>query len=304
MKPKALNPGDTVRIVAPASPLPEHELDDCIAKLNAWGLKVQIGEAVHKHWRYLAANDADRAKDITDAFLDPHVNAILCARGGYGCARLLQHLDIATLVNHPKLFIGFSDITTLHLAFNRFGMPTVHGVMATYFMKEREPWVLESFYHVITGNDPIIAGSAVGVSLKGGRATGRLLGGCLTLIGDAQGTRHCPDFTGAILLLEDVGEKGYRVDARLTQLRNTGVLDRVAGIVIGEMTDTDTMRDKDAPEVTWRDIVEERLEGINVPTIWNFPFGHIKNPLSLPLGIQVEMDADAGTLRYLESVCA
>ncbi len=303
MKPKALNPGDTIRIVAPSSPLPDKELDACIAKLTAWGFKVELASSVHEHWRYLAANDAARAKDITDAFLDPNVHAVLCARGGYGCARLLGLLDIATLAKHPKLLIGFSDITTLHLAFNAAGMPTVHGIMGSYFAKEREPWVLDSFYHVITGSDPIIDGSPRAQCLVPGTSQGRLLGGCLTLIGDAQGTKHVPDFKGAILLIEDVGEKGYRVDARLTQLRNTGVLHQVAGIVIGEMTDTDTMRDKDAPEVTWKEIVQERLDGIRVPTMWDFPIGHIKNPLSLPLGIRVEMDAEAGSLRYLESVC-
>ncbi len=304
MKPKALNPGDTIRIVAPSSPLPEHELESCIAKLNEWGFKVEIAESVHKRWRYLAADDRSRAKDITDAFLDPNVNAVFCARGGYGCARLLQHLDIPKLAQHPKLLIGFSDITTLHLAFNAEGMPTVHGVMATYFMKEREPWVLDSIYHVITGSNPIIDGSATAECVRGGTASGVLLGGCLTLIGDGLGTSHMPRFKGALLLLEDVGEKGYRVDARLTQLRNAGLLNEVAGIIIGEMTDTDTMRDKDAPEVLWKEIVAERLEGINVPIMWGYPFGHIKNPLSLPLGIRAEMDAEAGTLRYLESVCA
>lgn len=304
MKPKALRPGNTIRLVSPASPLPPEKVQAFAQMMEAAGYGVGIGDHAFAREHYLAGSDELRAADLQAAFADERVDAVVCTRGGYGCARLMSRLDLDAIARSEKLFLGFSDITTLHLALNRRGLPTVHSPVALTFTVDREPWVRESFLDVLSGRCPIPEAAPRGKTLVPGQAEGVVTGGCLCLITDSIGTPDPIDCNGKIVLIEDVDENPHRIDAMLTHLLLSGEIQKAAGIVIGEMTRTDEKEDESIGGMPWRDIVRDRLGSLDVPSIVGFPFGHCQNMLSLPLGIRARLDADAGTLTYLESICA
>lgn len=271
--------------------------------LEGEGYRVKVGPNALAQVGFVAGPDQDRAADLQHAFEDDETAAVLCSRGGYGCARLLPYLDFPRMAATNKLFLGFSDITTLHLALNQLGLPTAHTPMAISFSIDREPWVHESFLGLLRGDDPIAHGAPNGATLVGGLAEGIVTGGCLCLLTDSIATPYPVDMEGKIVLIEDVDELPHRVDAMLTHLLNAGIIQKAAGIVVGEMTRTDEQFDPTIGSKPWRDIIRERLEPLGIPTIIEFPFGHCPAMLSLPLGIRARLDADAGTLTYLEPLC-
>lgn len=303
-KPKALSPGSTVGIVSPASPLAPEKVEPVCELLRAAGYRVHIGRHAFERDYFLAGSDEMRASDLMAAFDDPGIEAVYCSRGGYGCARLIPHLDLDRMAASGKMFLGFSDITTLHLALNRRGLPTVHAPMALTLSSPREAWVVESFLGVLGGSVEIPPSAPTGKTLVPGKAEGVVTGGCLCLLTDSIGTEDALDAAGKIVLIEDVDENPHRIDAMLTHLRLIGALDNCAGIVIGEMTKTDELQDESIGGKPWLEIVRERLEPLGKPMIVGYPFGHVKQMLSLPLGIGARLDADAGTLTYLEPLCA
>jgi muramoyltetrapeptide carboxypeptidase len=321
IKPKALKPGANLRVVTPASPLTREKCANFERLMTEAGFRMTYAPHAFDADHHLAGSDETRARDLQDAFDDPGVDAVICARGGYGCARLFPYLDLDRIAASGKLFAGFSDITTLHLALNRRGLATLHSPMPLTLSTEREPWVYESLINAMTGKDPIPTTLEFGIwnlesppfqspkskfqiqRLTGGKAEGVVTGGCLILICDAIGTpdeMHCE---GKIVILEDVDENPHRIDAMLTHLLNSNTIQKAAGIVVGEMTRTDEKHDEGIGGKPWREIMRDRLAPLGVPTITDFPFGHCKNMLSLPLGIRARLDADAGTLTYLEALC-
>lgn len=302
-KPRTLKAGDTISIVSPASPILEEKLQRGLAVLEAAGYRTRLGPHVLDSDFYLAGSDADRASDLMNAFLDPESSAVLCSRGGYGCARLMPHLDLDAMARSTKMFIGFSDVTTLHLALNRRGLATFYAPMALTFVTEREPWVYESFLSMLKGDPSIPLHAPKGQMVVRGSATGEVTGGCLCLLCDSLLTPDPLDAAGKILLIEDVDENPHRVDAMFTHLLNAGILQSAAGIVVGEMTGTDDREDSTIGRRPWTEIVAERLQRIDVPSIIKFPFGHARAMLSLPLGLKARLDASAGTLTYLETSC-
>lgn len=303
IKPKALAPGDTIRIVSPASSLEPASLEFMTELLEKEGYRVTHGRHVFNKNFYLAGTDEERAEDLMAAFLDPEVSAVLCSRGGYGCARILNLLNLDAIVESQKMLLGFSDVTTLHLALNRRGLVTFHSPMAITLSRPREEWVYESFRSVLKGGNPIPETAPKGNCLTPGRATGKTIGGCLCLLTDSIATPEALDPSGKILIIEDVDENPHRVDAMFTHLLNAGILQRSAGIVIGEMTRTDDQSDPTIGPRPWTEIIADRVGNLGIPTITHFPFGHMAQMLSLPLGIEAELDATAGTLTYLESSC-
>ena len=304
IKPKALKPGDEIRVVTPASPIRHDQAVDGIALLESQGYKITYGEHIWAADGYLAGSDEARAADFQAAFDDPNVAAVMCSRGGYGCARLIEHLDLDRIAASGKAMCGFSDVTTLHLALNRRGLVTYHTPMLITLSVEREPWVIESLLNILKGEDPIPAAATKAETLHPGTASGVITGGCMCLVCDSLSTLDPIEAEGKLLLLEDVDENPHRVDALFTHLRNVGILQNAAGIVIGEMTGTDERADEKIGAWPWRKIVEDRLKGINVPAVVNFPFGHMKTMLSIPFGVEATLDADAGTLKITESICA
>ncbi len=304
LKPRRLRPGDQIRIVSPASPIDPEKIERGVALLEAEGYQVTLGVHVFAKHGYLAGTDEQRAGDLQEAFANPEVSAVICSRGGYGCARLLEHLDLDAMAASGKLFGGFSDITTLHLALNRRGLVTFHMPMLLSLSVDREPWVIESLTNALKGDSTIPANATKGETLVPGKAEGILTGGCLCLLCDSIGTSDALDAKGRLLLIEDVDEDPHRIDAMLTHLRNIGVLQSASGLIFGEMTGTDERRDEKIGAGTWREIVQDRVADLGVPTIINFPFGHMKTMLTIPLGVRARMDASAGMLQIAEPSCA
>lgn len=298
--------GDTIRLVSPASPLSSEKLVFITSLLENEGYNVQVAPHALEWTDYLAGSDEDRASDLMDAFADDDVSGVLCTRGGYGCARLLPFVDFDKIALTNKALMGFSDITTLHLALNRRGVPTIHSPMALTLHYPRADYVYESFKRVLRGDLTPPPDAPVGESVVSGVVEGDVVGGCMCLLTDSIGTKEPLVTAGKILIIEDVDEMPHRLDAMLTALLNTGLANDASGFVIGEMTrsDDDDKYDQGIGRRPWRDILIERLAPLGKPMIINFPFGHMKGMLTLPLGIRARLDADAGTLSYLEPLFA
>lgn len=307
-KPPFLNPGDTVGVVSPASALgAEDGLDRADYWLRSMGLVPKIGPHAGGTFGYLAGTDADRAADINAMYADPEVKAVFAARGGWGAARILPLLDWAAIRANPKLMIGYSDITALHLAFaQRAGYATIHGGNATSSWR---PVQFESLWALaFAGARPVLGGAAVeaasgraGRTITGGKARGRLLGGNMTIVSTLMGTPWMPDFDGAILFLEDVNEAEYRVDRMFQQLRLAGLLGGLGGVVFGQCTECMTT-DADYAGFTVDQVIDQYLVPLGIPAFTGANFGHVGNQLCLPSGAEVELDADARTIRLLEPI--
>jgi len=304
IKPRALCPGDTFAVVTPASPIDAERLQKGLAVLESRGFRTKIYPHVLDVDHYLAGSDQDRAAELQAAMEDPECQAVMTSRGGYGCSRLLPYLDFDRMAATGRMLMGFSDVTILHLALNRRGLVTFHTPMALTLAYDRAPFVYDSFFRLIQGDPTLPAEAPRPQTLVGGIAEGLTTGGCLCLLTDSIQTAEALETRGKILFIEDVDENPHRVDAMLTQLVNTGLAQQAAGIVVGEMTGTDERADPTMGGRPWRDIVRDRLAPLGVPTVIDFPFGHHKHMLSIPFGIRARLDADAGTLTYLESPCA
>lgn len=298
-KPPPLKPGDLIRVVSPASPIDRVKVQAGVALLESAGYRLSFGTHAFDTDAYLAGDDLVRAADLQSAFDDPDAAAVLCSRGGYGTSRLLHLLDLDRMAASGKAFVGFSDLTVLHLALNRRGLATYHAPMLLTFVKPRPPWVAESFFGLLRGVFTVPEAAPSGQCLVPGTAEGVLTGGCLCLLCDSLATPDPMAAAGKIVLIEDVDEPPHRVDAMLTHLIRADVLTRAAGIVVGEMTATDERPDASIGGRPWREIVHERIAPLGIPAIVGYPFGHA-NMLSLPLGFHMRLDAAAGTLASLE----
>jgi muramoyltetrapeptide carboxypeptidase len=246
---------------------------------------------------YLAASDADRAADLIEAWTDPAVRAVVCARGGYGVTRLLDRIGWAALRGaEPKVLLGASDITALHQAVATcLGLTTLFGPMpATEALGGPDP-DLASVHGLrrmlLDAGAPVDIASPGVVPLVGGRARGVLVGGTLTMLAAMTGTRYARPAAGAVVLLEDVNEAAYRIDRLLTQLLSCGWFRDVRGVVLGSWVGCE-------PEVY--DVLRDRLGGLGVPVLGGFAIGHGRPQLTVPLGTEVTLDADAGTLTMAE----
>ncbi|MEH3106270.1 MAG: LD-carboxypeptidase [Sphingomonas fennica] len=312
-RPPRLKAGDTVGLIEPAG-FPDEAFDLTLAEeaIRAMGLVPKRGAHLSDRFGYLAGTDAARAADVNAMFADPAVRAIFAVRGGWGCARILPRLDYAMIRRNPKLLVGFSDITALHMALAaQCGFPTIHGPNATsaWGKASWEPFRALAF----EGATPVYANPQVTEdrltprawrtqAIRPGRATGRLLGGNLTVLSALAGTAYLPRFDGAILFLEDVEEAEYRIDRMLTQLALAGVLGKAAGVVFGQCTGCKGPGGYGGFPVS--EVLRQHLEPLGVPAFQGGFFGHIANQWSLPVGVRAEMDADEGTLTILEPAVA
>jgi muramoyltetrapeptide carboxypeptidase len=306
-KPSRLRDGDTIGIVAPASAPPDPaSIDGAVTVLENLGFKVRLGTHVRRRWGFLAGTDQERAADLMAMFLDPQVRAILCVRGGYGTARLLPLLDFQTIRAHPKILVGYSDLTSLHSALLKKALlVSFHGPMLNSdFIKADLPeFTLASFRRTLMHPEApgsICRGypdSTVEV-LQGGRAVGRLVGGNLSILCASLGTPYQPSLRRAILFLEDVDEVPYRFDRMLTQLLNAGVLQEVAGVAVGINHNCQDPKAKLTTEYrqTVEDVLRERLAPLRVPIVAGLPFGHVAFNATLPVGLRVTLDGDRGDL--------
>ena len=308
-KPRRLRAGDLVGVVAPASSWENRsDLLRGVAALEAWGLRVRLGEHVNDRHGYMAGRDPDRAADIHAMLRDPEIRAVACLQGGYGTPRLIPLLDEALFAANPKPLFGYSDLTTLHLAQDRWanvisfysnGVAGVGASDVSDFSKATLHRALFSDepYGRIGPNpdDPYVR------TVVGGRVTGRLAGGCAGLLASAIGTRLQPDFRGRIVILEEIELEGYVHDGFLTHLRNAGLFDGAAGLVVGDIK---SKWSGGIAELSVEDIVEEVLAPLGLPLVLGLPVGHGKHHATVPLGALATLDADAGTLVVEDVVTA
>lgn len=295
--PKPLFPGAKVALVAPASAVPENKLGNALLLMQKLQLEPVLYPSCYFANRdgYLAATDAQRAKDIMDAFADPTIDGVWCIRGGYGGHRILPLLDKEIICKNRKWFGGYSDVTALHLFFNQecdlqtfhCTMPSTEPNLDDYTLSYLKKALFGDLFGTLTYSQEITA-------LVSGKAEGILCGGNLSLVAASLGTPWEIDTNGKILFLEDIGEKTYRVDSMLTQLRNAGKFADCAGILLGAWTDCEP----EYPERTLLlpEIFRQLLVPAGKPILMDIPCGHCLPTLALPLGARVRMDADTKTI--------
>ncbi|MFT4215715.1 MAG: LD-carboxypeptidase [Micropruina sp.] len=290
LSPPRLTRGDTVALLTPASWAEDAWIAETAQRLTDWGWRVRLGGHVRNRLGYLAGSDADRLTDLHAAIRDPEVRAIVCAMGGCGSLRLVRVLDRDALRADPKPIVGFSDITALHLLWQRAGVVSLHGAVAGNRAETVRDLLLGGTPQVIAADR-----TQYGAELTtGGRATGWLVGGNLEMLARSVGVTEVP-MAGHVLLLEINRAAGLgMVDRALTQLIDSGTLDGVTGVALGVLEGFDGYHDRG-----WNvlDVLSDRLGLLGVPILAGLPLGHTPNPVTVPLGVRCELDADAGTLR-------
>ena len=292
IRPPPLRPGDRVGALAPASPCPIHKLEAGCAILEKLGLEVvsEVG-AEDFYPAYLAGSDDYRATRFNKFVEDPSIKAIFCARGGYGCLRILSKISYEQLRLNPKAIIGFSDITALLLAcFGQAGLVCFHGPTLST-LGDGDPETLGSLWTAISSTELMELHFPEALCLQSGQAEGSVLGGNLTTLNHLLATDFFPSLSDSILFLEDRGEPMYRIDRMLTQLIQTGHLDNLAGLVLGDFSESGSRSDLN-------DLIQERLAAISLPILSGAPIGHEQRNLTLPVGLPATLDARAGTLTY------
>jgi len=287
IKPAKLRAGDTVGVIAPASCGDYEKLLAAVRFLEGLGLHVKLGDAVNQRRGYLAGTDQERADDLHQMFADPQVKAIFCARGGYGTGRIADMLDYELIRANPKIFWGYSDITFLHTAFfQKAGLVTFHGPMMTSDVasEDVDPLTLQTFQQLLHPQtlryDETVSPLSVIVE---GEASGRIVGGNLTLLVSTLGTSYELDTRDKLLFIEEIEEEPYRIDRMLNQLRMAGKLDEAAGIVVGDFQDCEPKKRKEA-SLTLAEVFDDYFKPLSQPVISGFRIGHCTPNLAIPIG--------------------
>ena len=308
IRPKALRAGDTVGLITPSSYVSDPDRL-ALAERSAryFGLVPKFGKNVRKRDGYLGGTVEERVDDLHAMFRDPEVKAVFAIRGGYGAGQLLDRIDYDLIRSHPKIFLGYSDITALHLAIQKHaGLVTFHGpITLSRFTPYTQTWFRKALFEttpmgVVTNppdSDPLRPSHTLR-TVRPGRARGPLIGGNLTLISTTMGTPYEIETAGRILFLEDVEEEPYSIDRMLTQLRLAGKLDAAAGVIFGECQDCHPRDFKPSYESTLSvgEVVEEILGRLHIPVLSGLTIGHTEDQVTLPLGVMAELNADKGEL--------
>jgi muramoyltetrapeptide carboxypeptidase len=300
--PPALKPGDTIGFISPAGILFDEQLYENMQNvMESLGFQVRFGKNVNNRHGYLAGTDEERASDLNNFFSDPEINGIVTVRGGWGSNRILDMVDFENIRKNPKFFCGFSDITALHLSiYKKTGLVTFHGPNGnsdwTIFTKNH-------FHNTITGKVPKPLLKNPGkekhniYTITPGTATGKLLGGNLTLVASLIGSQYLPDMTGAILFLEDVGEDIYRIDRLMSQLQLSGILDKLNGFVFGKCTNC---RESQPVSLSLDNVFNHYLKPLGIPAFSGSMISHEPNNFTIPIGIEAEIDSSSGNIQILE----
>lgn len=302
VKPPALRPGDTIGIVAPASNVKEADLEAGCAALRAAGYKTFYLDSILDRDLYFAGRPERRLRELEEMFEREEVRAILCARGGYGANYVLQDLDWKKIASHPKIFIGYSDVSCLLTQLVDSGLVTFHGPMAAKDWVHADGVNLESWIAALTQTAPwdIPVNDSV-TTLAGGETEGRLYGGCLSILVASLGTAYEIKTDDTILFMEDIGAKPYQIDRMLMQLKLAGKLDKVRGLIFGEMIDCMQAAYQD---YTLQEVIMRIVGELGMPVIYGVKSGHVSsNNITLPLGVRAKLIAEKGevSLRILES---
>ena len=308
--PRRLKKGDLIGIICPASPVADpSRIERGVRYLEGLGYRTTVGRNASRRLGYLAGTDVERAEDIHAMFTDRNVRGVFCARGGYGTPRLLSLIDYRLIARNPKILVGYSDITALALAiWRKCRLVTYHGPMLAVDLADGvNPFAEESLWRVLTSPARratlALADDSPPRVMHHGSATGRLLGGNLSLLVSLLGTPYMPDLRRGILFLEEIGEDPYRVDRMLTHLRNAGVFSRSSGVAIGHFTDC-VPRDAATPSLSLEAIMAGTAEYVGKPFLTGFPIGHENRMVTVPVGIRARLDADRGVITLLEPATA
>lgn len=310
IKPKCLRAGDTVAVIAPSSGVSAETFERALANVTSLGLKAKVGKFARGSKDFLSGTDAERLHDLHWAFEDAEVNGVWCVRGGSGAPRLLPDINYRLIKKNPKVFIGFSDITALHLAISlQTGLVTFHGPVAS---SELSPYTKTNFvntvmtpaanYKIQPSEYNLAQASALFKPnvIRPGRCRGRLIGGNLSLLAALAGTRYAlRDLKGAILFAEDINEPPYKVDRLFTQLRQSCDMRSLAGIALGVFSSSQAATDAETASTTV--VLKDRLGDLGIPVVAGLSFGHIRDNCTLPVGVEAELDTANATITILES---
>ena len=313
VKPPRLRAGDAVGLVAPAfANVGSIDIEIAQDVVRAFGLEPRLGDHVRDRHGYLAGKDEDRAADLNRFFADASVKAIMAIDGGWGCARVLPHLDWEMIRRNPKVVTGFSDLTGLHCGLHaKTGLVTFHAPLAT---SSWSAFSVDQFRRVVFEGEAVTMANPLGGedrlvqrenrtrTIAPGKARGRLVGGNLTVLAALVGTPYVPSFDGAILFLEDVGEEIYRVDRMMTQLQLAGLLGRIRGFVFGSCSECGP--GERYGSLTLEEVLDEHVKPLGVPAYEGAMIGHQKRQFTVPVGVEAEIDATAGTITMLEPAVA
>lgn len=300
--PKSLKKGDTIGLVAPAGPLRNIKIEEIKYELNRLGYEVKIGKSCYLSFKgYLSGKDKDRALDLERMFLDKDVDAIICIRGGYGCARILDLIDFTIIRDNPKIFVGFSDVTALHISINQLAdLSTYHGIMAAS-IKTWDCFTYSSLLKALNFKDELIIenpNSEKLISLYEGCCEGIITGGNLSVIVSTLGTKYEIDTKNKILFLEEIGEYTYKVDKMLNHLQMAGKFDDCNGIIFGEFTNCKKAFQNDDAILN---ILKEIAQNNKKPTIYNLKSGHCIPMVTLPLNMNCNLNCYENEIKIIKS---
>ena len=301
IKPRRLQKGELVGLISPANFIESEALMEVVEFLTASGFSVKVGKHALDKYGYLAGKDADRAADVNAMFADKEVRAILSLRGGWGCNRILPLLDYELIRRHPKILLGYSDITSLLLAiYARSGLITFHGPVGISIWN----WFSLNYVDRILVKGELVRWQNLSShpveTITPGQARGRLLGGNLSVLTAMLGSPYLPSWKNTILFVEEINEKVYRVDRMLTQLKLAGILEQLSGFIFAGCFDCPEEEDEE-PTLTLRQILSTLIKPLGIPAWYGSMLGHTKNKFTVPLGIEVEIDAEQGMIVMLES---
>ncbi len=301
IKPQRLKLGDTIGLVSPASSINKADLKYIKFVLNQLGLKVKNSAIVLDEYGYLAGSDINRANDINRMFADNSVKAILATNGGWGSGRILSLLNYNLIQNNPKVLIGYSDITALLLGiYSQTQLITFHGLVGISVWNQFSVEYLQRLFYQ---REKILFQNSSQIQVETiypGIATGRLIGGNLSILTALVGTPYLPNLKNTILFVEDIGEDIYRIDRMLTHLKLSGILNQLSGFIFGQCTRC-TKGEGNEPSLTLWQVLLDQIKPLEIPAWYGSMIGHIRNKFTLPIGIEVEINAEKGTIQMLES---
>ena len=294
MIPSFLRAGDNIHIVSPSGAIQPGFIDGATKLLSSWGLKVTEGKYARTEYGRFSGTKDERVADLQQALDDPNVKAILCSRGGYGLAQIIDKIDFSSFAKSPKWLIGFSDITILHNAITALGIASMHGIMTKYLTElPEESDQITSFKNLLFGT-PSNFSIKPEAENRPGRAVGKLIGGNLSVMIGMRSTPFDLDFHNNILFIEDVGEKPYQIDRMMQSLRLSGVLKQISGLVVGQFSDYD---EDPLMMQSVAEIILAAVSEYDYPVCFNFPAGHVDYNLSLILGEQAELFVESDKVR-------
>lgn len=310
LKPARLKVGDTVGLISPASFFEAKDLESVVQKLTALGLKVKVGAHALDRYGYLAGKDRDRAADVNAMFADPSVQAILPLRGGWGCNRILPLLDYNLIRSHPKIIMGFSDITALVLGiYAKTGLITFHGPTGE---STWNTFSVDYVQRILFNGEAVTMQNPVNIeilqnqpptpveTITPGKARGKLIGGNLSVLVAMVGSSYLPEqWKNTILFLEEINEEVYRVDRMLTHLKLAGILPQISGFVFGNCRKCDP--EEPQKSLTLMQVLTDHLQPLGIPAWYGSMIGHIRDKFTVPIGVDVEIDAQSGAIAMLES---